>query len=240
MNENTKDIFKRIALFISGMLVFQIASIILMVLGFGQFIYNKFGEAQVDAVLMFVSYLIGLITALVIFGKNNILELLKGFKVSKNIRDGITISIIAIALTTIYSLIVQSIYPITDNNNEVAVGNIIIYNPILSFFTVVIIGPIVEEITYRFGLFGAINKNNKTNKIVAYIVTILIFALIHFDFTARGNQLVIELLNLPSYLIAAGLLSYAYDRGGISCSISAHIFNNLISFIATLIQFYTV
>ena len=92
-------------------------------------------------------------------------------------------------------------------------------------------GPIVEEFTYRYGLFGYVKKHNKT---LAYVATILIFALIHFEFTTDVDQLVNELLNLPSYLIGAIVLSIAYDKSdNLVVPIIAHIFNNLISFTST-------
>ena len=65
---------------------------------------------------------------------------------------------------------------------------------------------------------------------VAYIVTPLIFALIHFDFFAGSAEGYInELLNLPSYIIAGVTLTIIYDKFGLSTSIVAHCGNNLIS-----------
>lgn len=77
-----------------------------------------------------------------------------------------------------YNIIIQNIIPnISENQNEDAVRSIITLNPFLSTIAVAIVGPIVEEFTYRYGLFGALKKKSKK---LAYFVTIILFALISF------------------------------------------------------------
>lgn len=234
---NRHDNIRRIALFFSGMLVFQLVAILLTLIGFQSLIIKAFGKPQVEPIMMFGSYLIGVAVSLVIFGKDNIIDVLKNFKISKKVRDGITIAIIMICCTLIYNLIINKIHPITNNDNEAAVENMIINNPYLSFFTVVIFAPVLEEITYRFALFGI---SKKWNRIAAYIITVLVFAFLHFNFSATGEQMIIELLNLPAYIIAAGFLTFAYDYGGLTTSISAHAFNNLLSLVLTLVSKYLI
>ena len=65
----------------------------------------------------------------------------------------------------------------------------------------------------------------------------VLFALIHFSFdNATAQEWVIELANLPSYMIAAAILCYAYDRNdSLATSIIAHIFNNAYSVLMTLL-----
>ena len=69
----------------------------------------------------------------------------------------------------------------------------------------------------------------------SFIVSgLMVRSLIHFEFTTDVDQLVNELLNLPSYLIGAIVLSIAYDKSNnLVVPIIAHIFNNLISFTST-------
>lgn len=232
---NRNDNIRRISLFFSGMLVFQLVAILLTLIGFQTLIINLFGKSQIEPILMFSSYLIGVAVSLAIFGKDNIIDVLKNFKVSKKVRDGISLAIIMVCCTLVYNLIISKLHPMTDNENEAAVENMIINNPYLSFFTVVIFAPILEEITYRFALFGV---SKKLNRIAAYIITMLVFAFLHFDFSATGEKMVIELLNLPAYIIAAGFLTFAYDYGGLATSISAHAFNNLLSLVLTLVNKY--
>lgn len=134
-----------------------------------------------------------------------------------------------ILITLLYNLIIGSFIEMEVNQNELAAESMILSFPVLSIIVLGILGPVCEEITYRYGLFSLLNKKSK---ILAYILTPLIFALIHFDFT--GN-IVVELLNLPSYIIAGLVLTFAYDKFGLHTAIIAHVTNNLYAIIMTLI-----
>ena len=49
----------------------------------------------------------------------------------------------------------------------------------------------------------------------------------HFDFTAQGDALINEFINIPSYIIGAVCLCYAYQRkGNIVTSITTHAVYN--------------
>ena len=136
---------------------------------------------------------------------------------------------ILIGLTILYNLTVSQFVDVGVNNNEIMAETMIKTFPVLSIFVLGIIGPICEEITYRYGLFACIKKKNM---ILAYIATTIIFALIHFDFT--GNMTV-ELLNLPTYLMAGAGLCFIYHKFGFNASIIAHVVNNMYAIIVTLI-----
>jgi len=60
----------------------------------------------------------------------------------------------------------------------------------------------------------------------------LIFGLIHMSF--KPETIVNELVNLPSYILAGSILTYAYEKEGFAVSTYAHITNNLISFLLTI------
>ena len=83
-----------------------------------------------------------------------------------------------------------------DNQNQAAIVRLVKDSPIISLLTFGFLGPIVEEWTYRLGLFQYLKGRSKW---VAYLVTLTIFGFIHFDFTA--TNLTNELLNLPIYLV---------------------------------------
>ncbi|MGI6714206.1 MAG: CPBP family intramembrane glutamic endopeptidase [Bacilli bacterium] len=139
---------------------------------------------------------------------------------------GIVYSIIIIFLSGFYNVLLQLLgLTVSDNANQTAVVQIVSHSPFDSFIWIVLLGPIVEEFTYRLGLFGWLKKKNR---ILAYLGTMLIFGLIHFDFF--NPDLVNELLNLPSYIIGGAILCVAYDKDGLGTSIAAHVYNNLLSF----------
>ena len=148
-----------------------------------------------------------------------------------------------IALTTFsifYNTIVNIIYPTTPNANQGAVNALVGTYPLISILVLGILGPVVEEMTYRVGLFSFLMR---TKRWLAYLIVIPFFALIHFDFTSiltgftenDWSPLINELLNLPSYAFAGGVLCVLYDTCGLSASIVAHVGNNLYSIIMFLI-----
>ncbi len=112
----------------------------------------------------------------------------------------------------------------TDNANQTYVVELIEYSPGLAVLFLAIIGPVVEELTYRVGLFGVLKRIHPA---VAYVAVSIIFGFIHFDLTNMGD--VNEWLNLPVYVISGLLLAITYDKGGFGASALAHILYNLTS-----------
>ena len=120
-----------------------------------------------------------------------------------------------------------------DNNNQNAALEVVQNYPIIAFFLISFLGPICEEMTYRVGLFSFFRR---INKYVAFIITIIVFALIHFDFDAIGtSNIVNELWALPSYIVSGFILTLAYEHRGPACSMTAHILYNTFAFIMMLI-----
>lgn len=189
-----------------------------------------------NVMINYVVYVTTFIIMIPLLGPQSLRKILLEFKVSDNVKNGIAFGIILMSASAIYNNFIRIIIPnLAENQNEVAVEGIIVANPFLSAIVVAILGPVVEEITYRFGLFGSIRKKSR---VLAYIATILVFSLIHFNFACQTtNEWIIELLNLPSYMIAAAILCYAYDRNStLSVSIIAHILNNGLSVLLTLLM----
>jgi membrane protease YdiL (CAAX protease family) len=173
---------------------------------------------------------------LIIFGvfglilQNDIKLIFKNIFKSRTYLYGIAYGFLIIFVNALYSMIVTKLYPgLTSNNNESSIDSIVAIFPILSTLIFGIVGPICEEIGYRVGLFSFIRKYNR---VVAYILTALIFGFIHFDFF---GDMKVEFLNLPSYIISGLLFCYVYDKEGPETSIVAHITNNLFAIIMTII-----
>lgn len=118
-----------------------------------------------------------------------------------------------------------------DNQNQAAIVRLVKDSPIISLLTFGFLGPIVEEWTYRLGLFQYLKGRSTW---VAYLVTLTIFGFIHFDFTA--TNLTNELLNLPIYLVAGAWFCFLYDRFGLRVAMATHIFNNVLSVMSILIS----
>lgn len=116
------------------------------------------------------------------------------------------------------------------NSNQLNVINMVKYNWVVCFFVIGLLGPFCEELTYRVGLFGFASRLGKW---VGYVAGILVFAFIHFDFTALSshNGAIIEFVSLPNYLFSAATLCFLYDKFGFGASYVTHALNNILSVI---------
>lgn len=121
------------------------------------------------------------------------------------------------------------------NSNQLEVVKNIIDQPILSFFTVVIFGPIAEELTFRVGLMSLGSKvSRKHSRLIAYLFSTLIFAFIHINIIPQEGGTIdylSEFAAFPSYLVSGFILSLVYEKFGFASSTLAHIINNLFSFV---------
>ena len=74
-----------------------------------------------------------------------------------------------------------------------------------------------------------VSVNFRRNEFVA----VLVFALIHFDFTA--SDIIGELWSLPSYIACGAVLTVAYIHRGPACSMTAHIVYNTIAMLMVVL-----
>lgn len=207
---------------VGGLYLFSLAaSIIISAAGIG-------GE-YANASNLFISYSFMAIALILIIGYN-----IKDFKSSfanlKSYFVGIFFGALIILLPMLYSSIVNLFYKSDINGNEQGLRSIIMAYPTLSIIFLGFIGPICEEIVYRLGIFESIKKP----RWLAYVVSILIFAFMHFD--VNSNNMINEAINLPVYLLSGTLLAFAYDKFNIATSLTAHVINNLFSVIMFIIS----
>lgn len=192
-----------------------------------------------NCIVNFGAYLLIFVSLFIAMGKDLIKKVFIDYTKFKKVLKGILFGIIVLGAQIVYNLIIQNLVPgITSNNNQTNVVDMVHSQPIMMFISVVILAPICEEITYRLGLFGAIYKKNR---ILAHILAALFFGLLHSIFlstdifTASGEEMINELLNLPSYIIPGLIFSIAYENEkSLTTSITAHMVNNLVSFISVL------
>lgn len=241
-----KFIIKSVFIILLGLigmsLIFTVVSIIAMmidpVLSLNPLPENM--EAHyytVNGALQCIAYVLSLLVALLILGKE---EIAKAFSKYKNLSaylKGITYGLVLLLAQSLYSIVISAIYkaPVEDNQNQKALISLTQYAPLLMGLTTVVLAPIFEEICYRYCFFGSLRK---INRILAYVIAGIIFGLIHFDFTCFSNkaQMINELLNLPAYILSGLILCFAYDKeNSLITSISAHATNNLIAFVQILL-----
>lgn len=149
------------------------------------------------------------------------------FKKWQNYVFGIVIGIAIFGL----SFLVNYFLPL-ENSNQLVVENMVKSYPVFAFFTVVIFGPISEEVIYRVCLMSFGSKiTKKYTRLISYIISCVLFVLVHLNFIGENVNLIAEISAVPGYLIGALGLAFAYDYFGFTGSTIAHIVNNLISFI---------
>ncbi|MCQ2793365.1 MAG: CPBP family intramembrane metalloprotease [Bacilli bacterium] len=234
--------FKQIIIFAIGLFGFQLLGLIIgfLVGGISSLIitnsyqYEEFLKSlHYNALINFIAYAITFVGLVLTLWKDNF-TLLKTFK-HWTIPVSAIIAFVSIFIfNLIYGIILKSCgVIIKDNQNETMLTDIVKSYPILSILIFGLVGPICEEITYRVGLYSFLRR---INKYLAYGITILVFAFIHFDFLS--SDIVNEFLNLPYYLFAAFVFCFLYEKFGFASSVSTHIANNIFSIISTIVVAY--
>lgn len=189
---------------------------------------NK-NQVLVNAATVFSSYII-LFVAIIAVIFPYLKTIAKGFNKVAPYLIGILGGAALILFSLFYSYFINLFYKTSGNDNQQIAIKYIQNYPFISILILGFVGPIVEEFTYRVGLFSF---SRRINRVAAYLLTSLIFGLIHFDFAAK--DMTNELINIPQYIVSGLLLSFLYEYQGTSCSITAHIINNLYSTLAILI-----
>lgn len=227
-----KDWVFRLILFLVGFLALDIVTVIiqLILMAIMPEYFTEGSEYYVTGLAMInsIRYVL-LAMTFVILLLPRLKILVKKFLDWKGDLLGLAFGAGLILVTIAYNLIISQFIDPGTNTNEVYAEQMIVSFPVLSIIVLGLLGPICEEITYRYGLFSLLDKKSK---ILAYILTPIIFALIHFDFT---GDMKIELLNLPTYIIAGIGLTFAYDKFGFNTAVIAHVTNNMYAIIVTLI-----
>lgn len=229
-----------LTLFLVGFIGFQIVGTLLQI-PFLIKAYSDFGEnkqaivqyldsAPVSMFVNSIAYCI-LFSALLLVAKPSISKLVKSFTNGRAYLGALLAFVCIYAFNIVYSIILSIAgVDFSANNNQSTLESIIKVYPLVSLIVFGILGPICEELTYRVGLFDVLKRRNR---ILAYVGTIVIFTLIHFDFGA--SNMVNELVNIPYYVAAAFAFTYVYDKFGFAASVSAHVINNLQSVIVNII-----
>jgi len=138
---------------------------------------------------------------------------------------GLGYAITIVLVASIVGSLLSLFHEAADNANQETAVQVAKNYPLIAFIVMGFLGPICEELTYRVGLYSFFRR---INKYLAFAVTMVVFAFIHFDFTA--TNMANELWALPSYLISGGLLTLAYEHRGPACSMTAHIAYNVFAF----------
>ena len=226
-NQVWLPVYKQVIIFLFGIVALNIISELL-----GLILKPHFVENSVNLILIlnFTRYLVvaGLIAVTLIHSYGKLKD---SFVKFLPYITGFCAGILLIGVNLAYNSIVSIFYTTSVNENQSAANSLVNAYPFLSIILLCFIGPAVEEFTYRVGLFSFLSRIHRA---VAYAVTILLFAFIHFGFGATGDALIVEFLHLPLYAFCGAALCLLYDYMGLSASLTCHTLNNIISILPLL------
>ena len=158
-------------------------------------------------------------------------ELINPFRKSRTYIAGLVGFAVVLGGSILISYLMQLAVPsASEGQNQSIATEMVLRNPAACIIILGFIGPLVEELTYRVGLFTLCKR---ASTVLAYIVTTLVFAAIHIDFFSEN--IINELVALPDYLFAGAIFCLLYDREGFGASYLAHVGNNLFSVISIII-----
>jgi len=225
---------RQLAVFALGWFGFKVIGVFVQL-----FVFMLFKMANPNAILETTLYLpsyqivvntviyLALLIALTLISRLELKKLLVSFKQYQSYIAAAICFAAIIGFTILYSIFTNLAFgEVSVNENQSSLNSIENNFPITSMLVIGFVTPICEEITYRVGLFSFFKRRSKA---LAYGVTIIVFALIHFSFLSEN--MLVELINLPYYLFAAAAFSFVYDNYGFAASVTAHMLNNVVAII---------
>ncbi len=116
-----------------------------------------------------------------------------------------------LAANWLLTAVITQISPDFYNRNDSAIAHMAEKSWFLTVLGTVFLVPVAEELMFRAGIFGLLYRNNR---IFAYILSTLLFSLVHIDgfFGIADGKLLF--LSFLQYLPAGVLLATAYDLSG--------------------------
>lgn len=212
--------------------------------------HNKYDNFQLvekitslqNNLIMFATYILVFIP-LIFLNKNRIKDDYLFFKeipdksFASTVLTGLMYMIVANFLINILVILLSSVLKIeaTASNQESIVKSLMTSGGVLLAFTVVFIGPAVEELVFRKAIFGLVE-----NQKIAFIISAISFGLIHLsteliNLFSKGGFTGLALaetliVSLP-YFGMGIFLSWFYKENGknISLLIAIHALSNLLS-----------
>ncbi len=129
----------------------------------------------------------------------------------------------------IISLIVLEIFGLIESENQMLVAELVKDNIFISFFSIVVFAPLVEELVFRASIFGMFSRKK------AMILSSILFGLMHVAISVfSGNYM--DLTFFFSYAFIGFCLSMCYvESETIASPIILHGINNFIGFLVILL-----
>ena len=196
--------------------------------------YMSAGE-QIAGTVLFVIYL--LVLPFVTAPLFRLIGGLLGVTISTGLQNilyyYILFAVMAIGLVALYGLN-ELVYRLTrlvvsnqTNLNDTTISAQIEDAPHMTLLIVIFLAPFVEEVLFRGLVFGNLRRKSAA---VGYLVSCLLFALLHVWQFAVVNRDITYFLLMLQYLVPGLVLAWVYDRTGtLWTSIGLHAAANALS-----------
>lgn len=132
----------------------------------------------------------------------------------------------------LWPTILQNLGVPLDNTNTQQVAKWVQTSPVLMGVLVIVVGPVVEEVLYRFAIFRTLHH---LNPVLGHVVTSLLFGLQHIAVAVFVNGNAVELWQLPGYVFFSLVMSVLYIRSGtLLVPVGVHMASNALGFLTLL------
>lgn len=123
---------------------------------------------------------------------------------------------------------------VVNNANTESVIEMIKASPVMMGIMACLYGPILEELLYRYTAFGLLRNKSRS---MAYIISALLFGFQHIAVAVIWGGELIQLINMPEYIIAGLIFAFLYDRTKNICvPIGAHILANSFGMVTMILS----
>lgn len=181
----------------------------------------------------FLGNLTLIVLLLVLLGKSLVADF-KKFR--KDWLKNIGIIILSFGAILVGMNLIGSVYELlgiegSSNNQELINYALSSSTKYYMMISIVLFAPLLEELIFRKLLFGLVETSMKLSGIVAVIISSVVFAALHIDFSNLK-----DLVFIFQYLFLAGAISFSYykfDRN-IYIPIGIHFLNNFLSLLVIL------
>lgn len=213
------------------------------------FLFLIFGDPTTVAGQMIMSVCaqsitaIGILVAMAFISRRVIKELVKGFTWHALLK-GFLWSLIVYAAAIGVGILDLAIFgeAADTNANQSSIESLMLAVPLLGIFFTSFVGPIIEEVIFRYYIFRTISKKSI---VWAFIVTACAFGGVHL-ISSVTNLLIDgdwslffnDLRSLPDYIVGGAMFCVIYHKfKKLSYSIIAHMCYNMIATVFMFISF---
>ena len=203
--------------------ILPVFPLLLLMQIFGTPISGSLDSIWISAVAQIITAF--LVVLFMMFASKRVLPAIYKNFTMETLVSGLKFAIMAYAVMIGYGILDELIFgPSIINENQLQVMTMVRNFPLIGVIFTVFAAPIIEELTYRYYLYKGIEKKSV---VLAFIVTVFLFAAMHLIPSLSSGTFVQDLRSLPAYMLASFLFTFAYYRSKkIGVPIIAHMIYN--------------